>query len=90
MSEDDVLFGYRLRVLEYAARSSVSEACRVFGIHQVPVGHPTGLPAPVAGSGLTSVGSARGSFRSFSACRHSAQTGAKTAHPMEMVTTIRM
>jgi transposase len=32
MSEDDVLFGYRLRVLDYAARTSVSEACRVFGI----------------------------------------------------------
>ena len=34
MSEDDVLFGYRLRVLDYAARASVSEACRVFGIHR--------------------------------------------------------
>jgi transposase InsO family protein len=34
MSEDDVLFGYRLRVLEYAGRTSVSEACRVFGIHR--------------------------------------------------------
>src|SRR5436189_1017655 len=34
MSEDDVLFGYRLRVLDYAARTSVSEACRVFGIHR--------------------------------------------------------
>ena len=34
MSEDDVLFGYRLRVLDYAGRSSVSEACRVFGIHR--------------------------------------------------------
>jgi hypothetical protein len=34
MSEDDVLFGYRLRVLEHAARTSVSEACRVFGIHR--------------------------------------------------------
>src|ERR1051326_2777835 len=32
MSEDDVLFGYRLRVLDYAGRTSVSEACRVFGI----------------------------------------------------------
>jgi hypothetical protein len=30
VSEDDVLFGYRLRVFEYAARTSVSEACRVF------------------------------------------------------------
>jgi transposase InsO family protein len=34
VSEDDVLFGYRLRVLDYAARASVSEACRVFGIHR--------------------------------------------------------
>ena len=34
MSEDDVLFGYRLRVLDYASRSLVSEACRVFGIHR--------------------------------------------------------
>jgi transposase len=34
MSEDDVLFGYRLRVLDYAARTSVTEACRVFGIHR--------------------------------------------------------
>ena len=34
MSEDDVLFGYRLRVLDRAARTSVSEACRVFGIHR--------------------------------------------------------
>jgi transposase InsO family protein len=34
MSEDDVLFGYRLRVLDHASRTSVSEACRVFGIHR--------------------------------------------------------
>jgi transposase InsO family protein len=34
MSEDDVLFGYRMRVLDYAARTSVSEACRLFGIHR--------------------------------------------------------
>src|SRR4051794_33686518 len=34
MSEDDVLFGYRLRVLDYASRTNVSEACRVFGIHR--------------------------------------------------------
>ena len=34
MSEDDALFGYRLRVLDYAGRSGVSEACRVFGIHR--------------------------------------------------------
>ncbi len=34
MSQDDILFGYRLRVLDHAARTSVSEACRVFGIHR--------------------------------------------------------
>jgi transposase InsO family protein len=34
MSEDDVLFGYRLRVLDHAGRTSVSEACPVFGIHR--------------------------------------------------------
>jgi hypothetical protein len=34
MSEDDVLFGYRLRVLDYAGPTSVSEAYRVFGIHR--------------------------------------------------------
>jgi transposase len=34
VSQDDVLFGYRLRVLDYAGRTSVSEACRVFGIHR--------------------------------------------------------
>jgi transposase InsO family protein len=34
VSEDDALFGYRLRVLDHAARASVSEACRVFGIHR--------------------------------------------------------
>jgi hypothetical protein len=34
MSEDDVLFGYRLFVFDHAARTSVSEACRVFGLHR--------------------------------------------------------
>jgi len=34
MSEDDVLFGYRLQLLDYAARTSVSEACRTFGVHR--------------------------------------------------------
>jgi transposase len=34
VSEDDVLFGYRLRVLDCAGRTSVSEACRLFGIHR--------------------------------------------------------
>jgi transposase len=34
MSEHDVLFGYRLQLFSYAARSSVTEACRVFGVHR--------------------------------------------------------
>lgn len=34
MSEDDVLFGYRLQLLDFAARTSVSEACRTFGVHR--------------------------------------------------------
>jgi transposase InsO family protein len=34
MSEDDVLFGYRLQLLDYAARTTVSEACRTFGVHR--------------------------------------------------------
>jgi transposase len=33
VSQDDVLFGYRLQLFDYAARTSVSEACRVFGLH---------------------------------------------------------
>src|SRR4051795_5337845 len=34
MSQDDVLFGYRLQLVDYAGRTSVSEACRVFGVHR--------------------------------------------------------
>src|SRR5262249_35664217 len=34
MSEDDVLYGYRLRVFDYAAWTNVSEAWRVFGIQR--------------------------------------------------------
>lgn len=34
MTKDDVLFGYRLQVFELAGRTSVSEACRTFGIHR--------------------------------------------------------
>ena len=34
MSEDDVLFGYRSQLFDLAARTTVSEACRVFGIHR--------------------------------------------------------
>jgi transposase len=34
MSEHDVLFGYRLQLFDLAARTTVTEACRVFGIHR--------------------------------------------------------
>jgi transposase len=34
MSQDDVLFGYRLQLFDYAARTSVVDACRVFGVHR--------------------------------------------------------
>ena len=34
MSQDDVLFGYRLQLFDLAGRSSVSHACRIFGVHR--------------------------------------------------------
>jgi transposase InsO family protein len=34
MTKDDVLFGYRLQVFDLAGRTSVSHACRVFGVHR--------------------------------------------------------
>lgn len=34
MTKDDVLLGYRLQVFDLAGRTSVSHACRVFGIHR--------------------------------------------------------
>ncbi|MGH2823219.1 MAG: helix-turn-helix domain-containing protein [Thermoleophilaceae bacterium] len=34
LTKDDVLFGYRLQVFDLAGRTSVSHACRVFGIHR--------------------------------------------------------
>src|SRR5215208_4780840 len=34
MTEDDVLFGYRLQLFDLAARTSVSHACRTFGVHR--------------------------------------------------------
>jgi Integrase core domain/Helix-turn-helix domain len=34
MTNDDRLFGYRLQLFDYAARTSVSEACRLFGVHR--------------------------------------------------------
>src|SRR5918995_206602 len=34
MSHDDVLFGYRLQLFDLAGRTSVSHACRSFGVHR--------------------------------------------------------
>jgi transposase InsO family protein len=34
VTQDDVLFGYRLRLFDLAARTTVSHACRVFGVHR--------------------------------------------------------
>src|SRR5881396_2713269 len=34
MSQDDVLFGYRLQLFDLAGRIGVSAACRSFGIHR--------------------------------------------------------
>ena len=34
MTKDDVLFGYRQQLFAEAARTSVSAACRVFGVHR--------------------------------------------------------
>src|SRR6059058_5317465 len=34
MTQDDVLFGYRLQLFDLAARTSVSAACRTFGVHR--------------------------------------------------------
>ena len=34
MSHDDVLFGYRLQLFDLAGRTSVSHACRTFGVHR--------------------------------------------------------
>jgi transposase InsO family protein len=34
MSEHDVLFGYRLQLVDLAGRVGVSQACRAFGIHR--------------------------------------------------------
>lgn len=34
MTDDDVLFGFRLQLFAQAARTSVSEACRLFGVHR--------------------------------------------------------
>src|SRR5215207_6307742 len=34
MTQDDVLFGYRLQLVDLAARTSVAHACRTFGVHR--------------------------------------------------------
>ena len=34
MTQDDVLFGYRLQLFDLAARTSVAHACRTFGVHR--------------------------------------------------------
>jgi len=34
VSQDDVLFGYRLQLFDLAGRVGVSEACRTFGVHR--------------------------------------------------------
>jgi transposase len=34
VSHDDVLFGYRLQLFDLAGRTSVSHACRMFGVHR--------------------------------------------------------
>src|SRR5215208_3423712 len=34
MTQDDVLFGYRLQLFDLAARTTVANACRVFGVHR--------------------------------------------------------
>lgn len=34
MTQDDVLFGYRLQLFAEAARTSVAQACRTFGVHR--------------------------------------------------------
>ena len=34
MSQDDVIFGYRLQLIDLAGRIGVTAACRTFGIHR--------------------------------------------------------
>src|SRR4051812_3104002 len=34
MTQDDVLFGYRLQLFSEAARTNVTQACRTFGVHR--------------------------------------------------------
>ena len=34
MTNDDVIYSYRLQLLDLAERTTVTEACRVFGVHR--------------------------------------------------------
>jgi transposase-like protein len=34
MTDHDVLYGYRLALFDLAARTTVSHACRTFGVHR--------------------------------------------------------
>src|SRR5829696_2017208 len=34
MTQDDVLFGYRLQLFDLPARTTVTHACRIFGVHR--------------------------------------------------------
>jgi len=34
MTQDDVLFSYRLQLFELAARTTVANACRTFAVHR--------------------------------------------------------
>ena len=34
MTQDDVLFGYRLELFDLAARRTGTDACRTFGMHR--------------------------------------------------------
>jgi hypothetical protein len=34
VSHDDVLFGDRLQLFDLAGRTSISHACRTFGVHR--------------------------------------------------------
>lgn len=36
MTQDDVLFSYRLQLFELAGRTTVANACRIFGVHGPP------------------------------------------------------
>src|SRR5215208_1344493 len=35
MTQDDVLFGFRLQLFDLAARTTVAHACRTFGVHRL-------------------------------------------------------